>query len=222
MLEEVCFSNETDRNTTKSMLEKVVLLVTINDDHETLEKVLDWARGKQIPLSWKQEECIGKHCPILIACHENYTKCITVLYKYGYKILLPDEDRDTIRTVLETEDAVINDWYFYYTLYFGRASVGDRLRTNAIPSVDPIERFIKFKAVANPHYILTEFLENTAGTSKDLQQYDPIRRSLALARYSKHLSQYYVHYSQEYKEISKVNTTYMDWCAMTSDHSLEL
>ena len=102
---------------------------------------------------------------------------------------------------------MINDWYFYYTLYLGNSdgnTAGIKLKADKTESVDPIERFLKIKAVANPHYILTEFLENSSNSSEDFRQYDPIRRSLALARYSKHLSSYNVPYSQEYKEISKV------------------
>ena len=207
VLEELCFSNGTDGEKAKCLLEKGVLLVTLNDDPETLEDVLNWAVDRGFRLSWEQEECIDKHCPVLLACHQNYIRCISVLYKFGYQILLPDEDRDTIRTILETENAVINDWYFYYTLYFGNDAVrqrGMRLHANTLDLIDPIERFLKFKAVANPHYILTEFLENPCHTPQLLRLYDPIRRSLALARYSRHLSQYYVYYAQEYKEISKV------------------
>ena len=189
-----------DQREAKCLLEKAVLLVTLNDDPETLEVVLKWAEG--VRQSWAAEERLDQHCPVLLACHENYTRCITVLYQFGYRVLLPEEESTTIKRVLEKEDAVVNDWYFYYTLY--RDRVGIKLHADNSESGDPIERFLKFKAVANPHYILTEFLENTSNTPEDFRQYDPIRRSLALARYSKHLSSYNVSYTQEYKEISKV------------------
>ena len=208
VLETLCsYSNEEEKMRAKCTLEKGVLYVTLNDDPETLEEILDWAVRKGFRLSWEPEECYDKHCPVLLACLENYTRCISVLYKFKYRILLPEEDKNTIEQVLQTENAVMNDWYFYYTLYFGNVDLrnrGRRLHANTIKSVDPIERFLKFKAVANPHYILTEFLENSCASTENLKQFDPIRRSLALARYSKHLSQYYVHYSQEYKDVSKV------------------
>ena len=187
-----------DLGKAKRLLEKAVLLVTLNDDPETLEGILKWAEG------WKAEECVDveKDCPVLFACHENYTRCITVLYQFGYQVLLPDGDKTRIKRVLETEDAVTNDWYFYYTLYLGNGDLRNRagisLKADIIESVDPIERFLKFKAVANPHYILTEFLENSSNSSEDFRQYDPIRRSLALARYSRHLSAYNVPYSGRY------------------------
>ena len=199
-----------DQMRAKCLLEKAVLLVTLNDDHETLEEILNWAVAEGFSLRCKAEECVDvdQHCPVLLACHENYTKCITVLYKFGYRVLLPDKDKTTINRVLETDDAVINDWYFYYTLYRGNGDIryraGIKLKAGKIETGDPIERFLKFKAVANPHYILTEFLENTSNDPVEFRQFDPIRRSLALARYSKHLSSYNVPYSQEYKEISKV------------------
>ena len=205
VLGEFCSGDQVEA---KCLLEKAVLLVTLNDDPETLEGILTWALAEGFHLSWKAEDCVEKHCAVLLACHENYVRCITVLYKFGYRVLLPDGDKTRIKRVLETEDAVINDWYFYYTLYLGNAHIRNRapsrLKADKIESLDPIERFLKFAAVANPHYILTEFLENSSNSTKDFRQFDPLRRSLALARYSRHLSSYNVPYSQEYKDISKV------------------
>ena len=69
-----------DQMRAKCLLEKAVLLVTLNDDHETLEEILNWAVDEGFSPSWKAEEFVDQHCPVLLACHENYTKCITVLY----------------------------------------------------------------------------------------------------------------------------------------------
>ena len=53
-----------DLGKAKRLLEKAVLLVTLNDDPETLEGILKWAEG------WKAKECVDfeKDCPVLFAC----------------------------------------------------------------------------------------------------------------------------------------------------------
>ena len=52
----------------KKMLEKAVLFATLNDDPDTLEEILKFAKENQIPLSWPEDECYDKHCPVLYAC----------------------------------------------------------------------------------------------------------------------------------------------------------
>ena len=57
----------------KCLLEKAVLLVTLNDDPESLEEILKWALAEGFKLS-REDDDVDKHCPVLLACHENYTR----------------------------------------------------------------------------------------------------------------------------------------------------
>ena len=70
---------------------------------------------------------------------------------------------------------------------------------------DPVERLLSIKAFANPHYLATEFMYGNM-KEDDFCLYDPVRKSLTMARYCKFLSSYYVQYSEEYLEISKVGS----------------
>ena len=68
---------------------------------------------------------------------------------------------------------------------------------------DPVARLRAIKAYSNHHYIITEFLEQSTLTEQS-RQFDPMRKTLILARYCEFLSLFYVQYSREYLEISKV------------------
>ena len=68
---------------------------------------------------------------------------------------------------------------------------------------DPVARLRAIKAYSNHHYIITEFLQQSK-LNEESRQFDPMRKSLILARYCEFLSLLYVQYSREYLEISKV------------------
>ena len=53
-----------------------------------------------------------------------------------------------------------------------------------------------------------ENYEHEIDEEKELCLFDPVRKSLALARYCKFLSYYHVQYSQEYLQMSKVGHYY--------------
>ena len=109
---------------------------------------------------------------------QTHHRCITVLYKFGYRVALPDGDKTTIKRVLETEDAVINDWYFYYTLYLGNS--------------DGNTAGIKLKADKSEISQVQSCTTLSGGPW--------LWRDIPF----QHLSSYNVPYSQEHKEISKV------------------
>ena len=213
-------------NNAKVMLEKAVLFATLNDDSETLEEILKWGTENSVPVGWPEDQSNDQHCPIMYACLRNYTRCITVLYKYEYRIHLPDEDKETIEKVLKINDFASNDYQFYMKLWVGDRHVDQFYRLSCISLIkskkrkasdtDPVERFLRMKAFSNPHYIATEFVENCSEGNCmeeiDFRMFDPIRKSLLLARYSKLLSHYYSQYSLEYLEISKVKSAYNRNC----------
>ena len=164
-----------------------------------------------------------EHCPLEYACLRNHKRCINVLCKHDYRVELYEEDNNIIEAVLKEPDSARNDYHFYRKFLVGDRHVAQFYQLKSFLSfffklitsrqrkkdnTDPVERFIRFKAFANPHYIASHFVEkckkesNLAGD--DLGICDPIRKSLCLARYSKLLSFHFVQYSQEYLEISKV------------------
>ena len=51
----------------------------------TLEAVLEWGTKNN-------QEASKDNRSLLIALLENYTQCISHLYRFGYKIRLPDEE----------------------------------------------------------------------------------------------------------------------------------
>eukprot|EP00092_Neocalanus_flemingeri_P004977 GFUD01005353.1.p1 GENE.GFUD01005353.1~~GFUD01005353.1.p1 ORF type:complete len:895 (-),score=157.64 GFUD01005353.1:705-3389(-) len=199
------------------IFQTAVLYSALNDDPKTLEAVLEWGSNNN---QKAPEESKRKNCPILIASLEDYTQCIKHLYRFGYKIKLPDEDKERIETVLTMNDALANDMHFYYSLCKGKKNMEEvsncvgpfHVDVRKVKKIslefDPVERFLRFKAFANPHYISVDFLENgdflkNEENNDKLRMLDPIRKSFALARYSKHLSSYYTQHSQEYNGISR-------------------
>ena len=221
VLKEFCFHAESDQTdgldlnlAGRDMLERAILFATLNDDAETLEDILKWGQESQFldNINLCEEEGVGKHSPILYACLKDYVKCINVLYRYGYRVNLPEEEETIIQEVLRTNNAVENDYHFYMKLWAGDRHVDQvyyllKKKKKLGSKKDPVERLLSIKAFANPHYIATEFMENCEHknvTEKEFCLYDPVRKSLALARYTKFLSRFYVQYSQEYLEISKV------------------
>ena len=175
----------------------------MNDDPETLEAVLKWGRDNNQAASEENRA-------ILMASLEDYDQCIKHLHRFGYRISLPDEDKERIETVLTMDHALINDIQFNYLLCKGqkKEEIFDRVRKVCRSNLDPVERFLRFKASSNPLYISREFVENEKILENEaddfkLRTLDPIRKSFALGKYSKHLSSNYAQHSKEYQEISK-------------------
>merc|ERR1711936_1212880 len=128
VLKEFCFHAESDQTdgldlnlAGRDMLERAILFATLNDDAETLEDILKWGQESQFlhNINLCEEEGVGKHSPILYACLKDYVKCINVLYRYGYRVNLPEEEETIIQEVLRTNNAVENDYHFYMKLWAG-------------------------------------------------------------------------------------------------------
>ena len=102
--------------------EKAVTFSTFNNDPATLKAILDWGSIKNIKTPSEDEK---EQCPILVASLENYAKCTDLLYKFGYRIQLDNNDGAGIKEML---------------------------------TGNSVERFLRFKAYANPLYIATAFL----------------------------------------------------------------
>jgi len=224
-------------NCSPDVFQNSVMILTLNDDPESLKAVLQWG-GNNVQLSIENALEVGENinkqrkganCPILVASLQNFTQCMKELYKFGYRIGLPDEDKKAIEKVLNMKHALTSDLHFYFSLKsknadeiedlsetFGCATSGkSTFFTGPIKEkvikvskdslvFDPVERFLRFKACADPGYLSVDFIENgkkLRNGEADLRLLDPIRKSFALAQYSKHLSSYFVQHSEEYKEI---------------------
>ena len=78
-----------DFQVTEDIVERAVLLATINADPETLEYILSWARENTVLTERTQE-------PMVFACLKNYSQCISVLYSHGYRVKLQKMDSQHI------------------------------------------------------------------------------------------------------------------------------
>ena len=147
------------------MLDRAILFATLNDDPESLEDILKWGLENKFPFSRRRDDFVANYSPILYACLKDYTRCITILYNYGYRVNLPEEEDSIIQQILTTNDAVENEYNFYMKLYSGDRHVDQfyqliRRKKKMKSETDPVERLLSIKAYANPHYIATEFMEN--------------------------------------------------------------
>ena len=193
------------------------MISTLKNDPESLKAILEWGYKNDL-LNVKEvntnNNIEGKetNCPpILVASLQNYTQCMNELYRYGYRILLPDEDKKIIEEVLNMKDSLGSNIQFYFALHpmfpfpFHEHKGSKEEKDSLMINPDPVERFLRFKATANPEYLSIEFIDNgekLKNKEDELRLLDPIRKSFALAQYSKQLSSHYGLHSDEYKDIS--------------------
>merc|ERR1719318_1816246 len=142
--------------------QNAVLYSTLNDDPETLEAVLEWGTNNN-------QEASEDNRSLLIALLENYTQCIGLLYRFGYKIRLPDEDEESIASVLNMKNAVDSTMDTYYS---AMKQKDDQTCPSPKFKYDSVERFLRFKASSNPQYLSTEFIEYVEMMKKELKLLD--------------------------------------------------
>ena len=143
----------------------------------------------------------------------------------NYRVPIPEDYDDKISQIMSMK-AITSNLHFYYILIFkGNRNVRMNMSQNAVDNpisvigetgnrrqrqeifyvgVDPVTKFIRLKAYANPQYLVTEFKAKLSSHAHNLWDYDPLRKALAIARFTKLLSKYEQQYSQEYIEIMKV------------------
>ena len=140
----------------------------------------------------------------------------------NYRVPIPEDYDDKIGQIMSMK-AITNNLHFYYILIFkGNRDVrvnksqdttdipisliGAKKKRREIFYVgdDPVTKFIRLKAFANPQYLVTEFKAKHSSHAHNLWDYDPLRKALAIARFTELLSKYEKQYSQEYIEIMKV------------------
>ena len=142
----------------------------------------------------------------------------------NYRIPIPEDYDDKIGQIMSMK-AITNNLHFYYILFFKgnrdvRMNKSQNAAENPISFIgaiekkkrqemfyvgdDPVTKFIRLKAYANPQYLVTEFKAKLSSHVDNLWDYDPLRKALAIARFTELLSKYETQYSQEYIEIMKV------------------
>ena len=140
----------------------------------------------------------------------------------NYRVPIPEDYDDKISQIMSMK-AITSNLHFYYILIFkGNRNVrmdkspdtedipisliGAKKKRREIFYLgdDPVTKFVRLKAYANPQYLVTEFKAKLSSPGDNLCDYDPLRKALAIARFTELLSKYEKQYSQEYIEIMKV------------------
>ena len=154
---------------------------------------------------------------------QGYSRCIQILYAMNYRVPIAQEYADKISQIMSMK-AITNNLHFYYILIFK----GNRhIRMNKSPDKedipisvigakkkrreifylgeDPVTKFVRLKAYSNPHYLVTEFKAKLTSQVDNIWAFDPVRKALAIARFTELLSKYEQQYAQDYIEIMMVN-----------------
>jgi len=216
------------------VLSSAIVQATLNDDPETLEAILEFGgssvieRLKSSNQSNKSEK-LHRLSPMVIACVEEFYRCVKVLYRQGLRVELCNEDQKQVDFLITMNHVVANDFHLYYSMYFGSQHVNfeaelgaQRLKRQTsykkrtyAEYLDPVDRFLKFRAFASPIYISLTFdeIKTTGDFSQDekvLTASDPIRKAFACATYSKYLSTMNTQQSDEYKKVGKSCIAYTE------------
>ena len=169
---------------------------------------------------------------MFLACTQEYNQCIDPLYALGYRINLPKDVKRIINQIMKL-DSISNKIQFWWYMVKGsedpheyddegnKLSIkGKSLKRNPKnifdnkEDQDSVERSLLLRAYSNPHYLAAEFKFKSETFKKHqnwkilekkvLGNFDPLRRSLAIARYAELLSIYDCEYTKDYAELNKV------------------
>ena len=140
----------------------------------------------------------------------------------NYRVPIPEDYDDKISQIMSMK-AITSNLHFYYILIFkGNRNVrmdkspdtedipisliGAKKKRREIFYLgdDPVTKFVRLKAYANPQYLVTEFKAKLSSQADNLWDFDPLRKALAIARFTELLAKYEQQYSEEYIEIMKV------------------
>ena len=72
---------------------RLVLQLSVLNDPETLSSILTW--GEKIGLTPERggHKCIDRNNPILVACQQDFKRCMDLLFQHGYR-MKEFEDKD--------------------------------------------------------------------------------------------------------------------------------
>eukprot|EP00092_Neocalanus_flemingeri_P076011 GFUD01094242.1.p1 GENE.GFUD01094242.1~~GFUD01094242.1.p1 ORF type:complete len:767 (-),score=165.01 GFUD01094242.1:60-2360(-) len=63
-----------------------VLQLTVLNDPETLHSILTWGKEKSLTPATGGDVCQEENNPILVACQQDYRRCMGYLYQHGYRM----------------------------------------------------------------------------------------------------------------------------------------
>jgi len=225
-LENDMFDEEKTRKRNFKALISGIIQATINDDPKTVETILSMIGTSALEyFNNHRKEKRQSINPMIIACVENFYRCVKVLFRYGFRIHIFKEDQEQIEELFHMNHVVANDFHLYYQLYFGskhvnlqaeiethklRRQTSIKKHTNVI-YLDPVDRFLKFKAYASPTYISLTYNETPLlGDHITLSANDPIRKAFACATYSKYLATSNATHGDEYEKVGKACITFTE------------
>ena len=209
-----------------------VASATSNNDPETLEALVKWKnKGSLSPPTRELTGCTSTCSPMFLACTQEYNQCIDPLYALGYRINLPKDVKRIINQIMKL-DSISNKIQFWWYMVKGSedphefddegnqlAIKEEGLKRNPKNifdnrDQDSVERSLLLKAYSNPHYLAACYKFNSDTFEKHQNRkllvrrglgiFDPLRKSLAIARYAELLSIYDCEYTNEYSELNKV------------------
>ena len=138
----------------------------------------------------------------------------------NYRVPIPKDYNDMIYLIM-SKKAITNKLHFYYTLIFrrNRETEAEDIPISLMRAEkkrqeifylgnDPVTKFVRLKAFANPQYLVTEFKAKCCSQADNLWDFDPLRKSLAISRFTELLSKSERQYSEEYIEIMKVKSDF--------------
>ena len=215
------------------MLQKSILIATLNDDPETLKEILSW--GKENAMCNESPNQVEEN-PILLSSLEGYTKCMRSLYKAGFRIKLFEEDWRGVNDQTKNDQMKLISLHNTETkeennaerktfvqkiiqslacLVFKNVQGKKETRSNR----DPVNRYLLFKAFANQDYLSLQLIYKKEETR--IEDVDPLRKAFALGTYAKLLAGYFTEHSTEYKMIGehceKYATDILAHCHNTKD-----
>ena len=158
-----------------------VLELTIQNDPETLQTILKWGATVGMTPEIGEDTSHERHNPMLIACQQNFKRCMDHLYQHGYRMKIIDnecKEEDQVKKFLVFK---ANSNIHYLSLEFtehvtfhnekdpSTASTGKSLD---LQELDPIRRVHKLMEDAD------ENMEDFQGSSEMKCYYVDIRKEL--------------------------------------------
>eukprot|EP00092_Neocalanus_flemingeri_P034837 GFUD01037911.1.p1 GENE.GFUD01037911.1~~GFUD01037911.1.p1 ORF type:complete len:776 (+),score=151.98 GFUD01037911.1:147-2474(+) len=166
-----------------------VLQLTVRNDPETLHSVLTWGEKMSMTPATEEKsmtpatEGDDKYNPILVACHQDFRRCMDYLYQHGYRMKevkdeVDDEDDDQVKQFLRFQAA---SNIHYLSLEFTEHQVFQNKDKdtelgpddiNNLEEIDPIRKVFDIMADADHN------MEDFQGSSELKDSYKFIKEKL--------------------------------------------
>ena len=204
------------------------LSATLNNDPETLEALVNWKEGKE---AREDKSSFLDNDPITIACIEGYNQCIGPLYRLGYRLNLPKEGLKKISMIMNLEP-ISNKIHFWWVTVRGKVDAhiselvsedqedenfsvkieSKEKQVNKTYIKDSVQDSVQLKAYSNWYYLAAAFRKKFEDSEcskyncdEVMPKFDPLRISLAIARYAELMSLNDTQYTKDYEEIKQVS-----------------